>query len=170
MNVTPDHERMRALQEFSVSNENALRGVLGMFAYYAKWINCFAAKVRPLAEAKTFLLDCSALDAFVLLKFELPESSLQSIDKPLSFVIECDASDVAIFASLNQGDRPLAFMSRTLQGSKKYYPTYEKEATDVIRAAKKSSHLLLRQTFNLITHQRFVAFMLDRRRRTKNQK
>ena len=127
--------------------------------------------------SQNFSLAGSALDAFVLLKFafvllkfELPESTLQSIDKPLSFVIECDASDVAIFASLNQGGRPLAFMSRTLQGSKKYYPTYEKKATDVIRAVKKSSHLLLRQTFNLITHQRFVAFMLDRRRRTKNQK
>ena len=82
--------------------------------------------MRPLAKAKTFPLIGSALDAFVLLKSELLESSLQSIEKPLPFVIDCDASVVAISANLNQDGRPLAFMSRTLQGSEKYYPLRRK--------------------------------------------
>ena len=55
MNIRPNPKRMRALQDFPVPNKkNALRRALGMFAYYAKWISCFATKVRPLAEAKTF--------------------------------------------------------------------------------------------------------------------
>ena len=58
-------------------------------------------------------------------------------------------------------------MSRTLQGCEIYYPAYEKEATAVIEAVKKWSHLLSRQTFTLITDQRSVAFMLNSRRRTK---
>ena len=51
--VKPDPERMRALTAFPPpTGYKALRRVLGMFAYYAKWIDHFADKVRPLAEAK----------------------------------------------------------------------------------------------------------------------
>ena len=49
-----------------------------MFAYYARWIDSFATKVRPLAEAKTSI---SALAIFVSLKAELRNSALQSIDE-----------------------------------------------------------------------------------------
>ena len=113
INITPDLERMRALQDFPVpNNKNTLRRLLGMFAYYVEWINCFATKVQPLAEAKTFPLTGNALDAFVLLKSKLLENSLQSIDESLPFVVKCDASDLAISASLNKGGRPI-FMSRT---------------------------------------------------------
>ena len=45
-----------------------------MFAYYANGlINCFATKFQPSAEAKTFSLIASVLDAFVSLKSELLE-------------------------------------------------------------------------------------------------
>ena len=48
--IRPYPERMRALQEFPVpDNKNALRRVLGVFADYDKWINCFATKGQPLA-------------------------------------------------------------------------------------------------------------------------
>ena len=51
--VKPDPERMRALTEFPPpTGYKALGRVLGMFAYYAKWINHFADKVRPLAETR----------------------------------------------------------------------------------------------------------------------
>ena len=37
MNTRPDPERMRGLEDFPLSNKkNALRRVLGMFAYYVK--------------------------------------------------------------------------------------------------------------------------------------
>ena len=104
-------------------------------------INCFATKVRPLAEAKTFPIDGSALDAFVLLKFELLKSSLQSIDESLPFVIECDASDVAILASLNQNGCPVVF-SLGLCSAARNITVYEKEATAVIETVKKWSRLL----------------------------
>ena len=48
MKIRPDPERMPALQNFPVlNNKNALRRVLGMFAYYTKWIHCFATKLPP---------------------------------------------------------------------------------------------------------------------------
>ena len=167
--VKPDPERMRALTEFPPpTGYKALRRVLGMFAYYAKWIDHFADKVRSLAETKTVPLSGDALNSFTLLKSELANVALHSIDELAPFV-ECDASDVAVSATLNQRGRPVAFMSRTLQGRKVHYPACEKEATALIEAIRKWSHLLSRQTFTLITDQRSVAFMFDSRRRSKIQ-
>ena len=166
--IKPDPDRMAPLKEFPPpTNSKQLRRALGMFAYYAKWINCFADKVRPLADTTSFPIKGKSLDAFNNLKLELENAALNSIDENIPFIVECDASDIAVSATLNQGGRPVAFMSRTLQGSELHYPAIEKEATAVIEAIRKWSHLLSRQTFTLITDQRSVAFMLDSRKRTK---
>ena len=83
-------------------------------------------------EAKSFPLNDSQINGFQNLKKEIARAALRSIDKNMPFVVECDASDVAISATLNQGGRPVAFMSRTLHGSELHYPVVEKEATDII--------------------------------------
>ena len=68
---------------------------------------CLAVEVACYSSKK-----CGdALDAVELLKRELRGSSLQSIDKSLPFVSECDTTDVAISATLNQDGRPVPFMS-----------------------------------------------------------
>ena len=168
--IKPDSERLRPLKDFPFPvNSKQLKSVLGRFAYYAKWIDRFADKVRPLANANVFPInkDIKAFQAFQLLKQKLESAALHSIDESKTFVVECDASEVAVCATFNQGDRPVVFMSQTSQDRKLHYPVIEKEATAIIKASRKWSHLLLRQTFTLVTNQRSVAFMLDSRRRSK---
>jgi hypothetical protein len=166
--IKPDTERLRPLQEFPPpTNLASLRRAMGMFAYYAKWISNFSEKIQPLIKTKSFPLCKESLNAFNLLKGELLKATLQSIDENLPFVVECDASEVAISAILNQGGRPVAYMSRTLHGSELHHPAVEKEATSIIEAVRKWSHFLARRPFTLITDQRSVAFMLDNRKRTK---
>ena len=94
MHTKTDPQRMQPLLNFPpTSNYKALRLVLNMFAYYTKLINCFADKVRPLADAKEFSLSANSSDAFNLLKNELSNTTLQSIDECLPFADECDALD-----------------------------------------------------------------------------
>ena len=50
----------------------------------------------------SFPLDTTATASYNLLKKELEKAALQSIDENCSFVVECDASEVAISATLNQ--------------------------------------------------------------------
>ena len=80
-----------------------------------------------------FPLPTQADNAFNAVKKELEVASL----KPMRFVVECDASESTISAILNQAGRPVAFMSRTLQGSELHYPTVEKEATAIVEPARK---------------------------------
>ena len=53
------------------------------------------------------------------------------------FVVETDASNVAVSATLNQNSRPVAFYSRTLNRSELAQSSVEKEATAVIEAVRK---------------------------------
>ena len=166
--IAPDQERLRPLREFPPpENLQSLKRVVGMFAYYAKWVPNFSEKMQPLSQATTFPLDGNALSAFTTLKKELEKASLHSIDESLPFIVETDASETALSATLNQGGRPVAFMSRTLQGSELHYPAVEKEAMAIIEAVRKWRHFLAGRHFTLKTDQQSVAFMFDNRKRTK---
>ena len=73
-------------------------------------------------------------------------AAFKPIDESLPFKVECDVSDIAISAALKQGRRPVAFISKTLQGNELKYLTH--------------------QHFTLITDQRSVAFMFSNRKHT----
>jgi len=83
------------LEEFSpFKHRKSLCQVVGMFAYYAKWIERFADKVRPLATATESPITVNASRAFESLKTELGHDALNSVDETVPFVVECDVSDV----------------------------------------------------------------------------
>ena len=165
--IQPDPERLRPLKQPPPTNAKSLKCVLGLFAYYAKWIYQFSDKICRLKKVTTFPLNNFQLADFDSLKHEIEQASLKSIDENTPFVVECDASDVPISATLNQGGRPVAFMSRSFHRSELHYPAVEKEATAIMEAVRKWNHFLSRQHFTLVTDQRSVAFMLDNRKRTK---
>ena len=77
----------------------SLRRTLGMFAYHSKWIPSFADKAWPLINVKSFPISKEAISAFHFLKEELPSASQSSIDENYPFVVECEASDMAVSAT-----------------------------------------------------------------------
>ena len=141
--------------------------MFGLFAYYAKRIHQFSDKIQRLRQVTKFPLNEAALTDFNTLKKEIEKDTLRSTDENLPFTVECDASNVAVSATPNQRGCPVAFMSKSFQGGVLHYPAVEKEATAIIEAVRKWSHLLCRQNFTLLTDQRSVAFMLDNRKKMK---
>ena len=171
--VQPGPGRLLPLQELPPPiNVRSQRRVLGLSANCAKWISNLSEKIQPLLKATTFPLNSEVINTFNLLKSYMEFAAFRPNDEGIPFVVECDASETTLSATLNQGGRPVDFMSRTLQGSEMHCPHVEKEATAIIEAVRKWEHLLARQHCTIITDQRSVTFMLDNRKRTniKNNK
>ena len=171
--IKPDPERLQPLTDLAPPKDmkSQLR-IMGMFAYYAKWIVRFSEKSHPLAHNETFPLPETAMKSFLQLKEELKNAVLVTYDPNETLTVETDASEFAIAATLNQKDRPVAFFSRTLSSSEKGHSSIEKEAQAVVEALKKWKHYLLGRHFRLITDQRSVSFMFHNHHsgKVKNEK
>ena len=87
-------------------------------------------------------------------------------------MVECDALEHALAATLNQKDQPVAFPSRTFSKSEARYSTVKREAVAIMDAVRKWSSLLHGKHFTLISDQKAVSFMFDPRRlgKIKNMK
>ena len=102
------------------------------------------------------------MDAFKLLKRDIANATLRSIDESLLFSVETDdASDYAIAATLSQQGKPVAFFSRTLNRSELKHFTIDKEAAAIIEAVQKWKHYLTGPMFFLITDQKSVSYMFN---------
>ena len=101
--IKPDPDRLHPLQNLPPpTSVRSLRRAMGMFAHYAKWIPDFSDKITALTNANVF--PPTLLATFNTLKKELERASLNPIDESLPFVVECDASEVAVSATLNQDE------------------------------------------------------------------
>ena len=166
--LRPDPERLRPLTDLPVPCDNkALQRVLGLFSYYSKWIKNFSDKVRPLVKSQSFPISEEAEAAFHQLKHAIVSSVVTSIDESLPFEVETDASDNAIAATLSQAGRPVAFFSRTLQGSELGCASVEKEAQAIIESVRHWRHYLSGRHFSIKTDQRSVSYMFDKRQKNK---
>ena len=150
--LQPDTDRVAPMLELPApTNSKELQRIVGMFSYYARWLPKFSDKIKPLINAVEFPLSNEAEQALKLLKNDLAAAALHVIDEHLLFVIETDASDNAVSATLNQENCPVAFYSRMLNKSEKCHSSIEKEACAIVEAAKKWEHFLSGRHFKIIT-------------------
>ena len=161
-NIFPDPNRVKPLLELPVpQDKKSLKRVVGMFAYYSKYIPKFSDRIIPLTKVSKFPLSPEEIKAFEVLKETLATATLAHIDENLPFVLETDASHFAISATLNQDGRPVAFYSRTFQGSEKGHSSVEKEAQAIIEGVRKWHYWLSGRNFTIITDQKPVSFIFD---------
>ena len=171
--IRPDPERFEALEALPPPhNSKSLKRCLGFFAYYAKWIPNYSDKIRPLNKVTSFPISEEALHSLKQLKKDIKQAVMCCIDESLPFTLECDASDHAIAATLNQKGKPVAFFTRSLQPSELKYPSVEKEAMAIMESVRKWRHLLAPRRFTIVTDQRSISFMFNNqeRRKIKNDK
>ena len=126
--IRPDPDRLRPLRELPIPRDSkSLKRSPGMFSYYSQWIPKFSDQIKPLAGCKSFPLSPPAVEAFESLKKTIEDAVVTAIDESIPFEVEPDASDVALAATLNQNGRPVAFFSRTLQGSELKHASMRKK-------------------------------------------
>ena len=115
---------------------------LGLCNYYRKLIPHFADLSAPLyavtQEAKLDM-DPDLMTAFNALKSAMCSTAALCIPDPEQpFILETDASNVALGAVLRQGDPgesyPVAFFSIGLPKPERNYSTYERELLAVVKS------------------------------------
>ena len=171
--IRPDPDRMKPLLDMPVpQNMPSLKRALGLFSYYSRWVSKFSDRIKLLTGEPVFPLNVEAADAFNRIKQCIVDSCLICPNNGDLLVLETDASDHSLSATLNQGGRPVAFFSRTLNVHERHHPTVEKEACAIVEAARKWRHYLCGRRFLLLTDQQAVSFMFDNKHngKVKNDK
>lgn len=138
-----------------------LRRFLGMVNYYRRFIADFSGVTSPLSDllktkSKVIQWNESAETAFCEIKELLISSPiLGSPDFDREFVIQTDASDVAVAGVLTQqheeGERVIAYFSHKLTTPQKNYHAAEKEALAAILAIDAFRGYIEGYHFTLIT-------------------
>ena len=95
--IKTDSAQLQPLINLPVpSTKKELKRCLGMFAYYARWIENFSTKIAPLTEIETFPVTKKEVSSFETLRSNLSSACLHYINDEEPFTVECDASDLAI--------------------------------------------------------------------------
>ena len=166
--IRPDQDRLKPLMEMPPPTSlKSQKRIIGMFSYYSKFIENFSDKIYPLNRNTEFPVPPAVLEAFRGLKLDLRDAALKTIDPSQELVVETDASDFCIAATLNQQGRPVAFFSRTLHGSEIGHHAVEKEAAAIVESIREWRHFLIGRHFKLVTDQRSISFMFDSHRKSK---
>lgn len=157
--ITVDPTKIETIRNYpEPTTLKELRSFLGLASYYRKFVKNFATIVKPLTtflrgengsisknqSAKVNIkLDQPALEAMNKIKDEL-EAQVQLFQPDFKepFELTTDASNFAIGAVLSQKQRPIAFISRTLNETEQNYSTNEKELLAIVWALQKLRNYL----------------------------
>ena len=159
--LKPMEDKVQAVKEFaSPTDKHLLKSFLGLINYYGKFVNNLATTLAPLyhllrkdvqwswgkKEQKAFEKAKSVLSS---------EMILAQYDPNKDTIVTVDASPVGVGAILSQvhgdGERPVAFASRTLQDAERNYSQLDKEALAIIFAIKKWHKYLSGRHFKIYT-------------------
>lgn len=147
--IRVDPKKVETIENYALPQTlKQLRSFLGLSGYYRKFIKNYANIVKPMTaylrqengrvSAKKSAnvkvnFDEKAMQAFKIIKQKLRENiELFQPDYSKPFELTTDASNFAIGAVLSQNNKPITFVSRTLNETEQKYATNEKEALAIV--------------------------------------
>lgn len=162
--IEPNPEKVQVIKYLKPPKTvREVRSFLGMVGYYHRFINNFGNIAIPLyrltKKNARFSWNDECQQAFDTLKTKLCEAPILAhpdVTKP--YKLYTDASGYAVGAVLTQdfpeGERPIQYISQSLNKGRRNYSTFEREAYAIIYAIKKLRHYLYGQPFTVFTDHR----------------
>ena len=169
--IHPMEDKVRAIHEAPIpQNITQLRAFVGLLNYYGKFIPQVATHVAPLykllekdnkwawtEECDTAFKTCKALLT--------SEAVLVHYDTQKPIKLACDASSYGLGAVLSHvsedGEHPIAFVSRSLSKAERNYSQIEKEALALVFGVKKFHKYVFGRKFTLLTDHKPLMFILN---------
>ncbi|XP_065225166.1 uncharacterized protein K02A2.6-like [Planococcus citri] len=142
------------------TNLDELQSFIGLVGYYSKFIPNFSDIAHPLNQLRRknvpFVWSNACKMAFCKLKEEIASDRVLCHYNPAKeLILSTDASPFALGAVLShrfaEGERPIAFVSRTLTETESRYSQLDKEALAIYWGMKKFFNYLYGRPFTLIT-------------------
>jgi len=170
-NVAPDPEKTSAILVWPEPRSlTALRGFLGLTGFYRRFVRHYASIAAPLTDllqGSKFEWNTSASAAFLQLKQHMTSMPVLHLpDFSKIFVIETDASAVAVGAVLSQEGHPLSFISRKLNPRMQAASVYVREMFAITEAVKRWRQYMIGQQFQIFTDQKSLKDLMLQKIRT----
>ncbi|KAG5875773.1 hypothetical protein JTB14_022482 [Gonioctena quinquepunctata] len=159
LHVDPD--KVKAMLDIpSPTNVSEVRRIVGTFSWYRRFVESFSSIIAPITA---LLRKCSKFEwtsdcdsSFRRIKEKLvaaPILSCPDYSKP--FAVQTDASGFGVGAVLTQphedGDRVIAYLSRSLTRQERNFTTTERECLAVLWAIEKLTPYLEAVEFTVVT-------------------
>jgi len=152
-------------------NTREVMSFLGVTGYYRKFIKDFAKLANPLNllthKGVDFNWTPECEESFQRLKAAFNENvPLMMPDYTKPFIIDTDASDIAVGAVLGQIDnegkeRPVFFASRKLSPAEKKWPVRDKEALAIIFGCQSFRHHILGTRFTVRSDHHSLQWLMN---------
>ena len=169
ISVCPD--KVTAVKEFPVPiNMKELRSFLGLANYYRRFIKDYSkitcVLTRLLQKNVEYKWTAECQSAFDELKGRLTQAPVLAFaDYSLQFILTTDACDSGIGGVLSQCfdnvEKPVMFLSRTLNQHEKNYATTHKECLAIVWCIKQCEHYLMANTFIVRTDHNALKWLMS---------
>ena len=172
--IRPTQEKIRAIMEAPAPQDvTQLRSFLGLINYYGKFVGQMSSILAPLyklLEKKTrWNWGQAQQTAFQLAKQKLTSAGvLVHFDPQKPLILSCDASPYGVGAVIAhqtpEGEKPIAFASRTLSPAEKKYAHLDKEGLSIIFGVKKFHDYLFGRKFEIRSDHKPLQYIFDSQR------
>ncbi|GBM50243.1 Retrovirus-related Pol polyprotein from transposon 297 [Araneus ventricosus] len=161
---SPIEAKIQAVLDFPASrSKTEIRKILGMIAYYSRYIENYASLVEPLTSALRGKMRKESI-----VWTEEMEKSLEKVKGKLTqnpvlfapdfkreFIVQTNASNLEVGVILTQRingeEHPILYLSKKFSGPEKSYSATERECAAIIFAIKKLRYYLDGQKFKIET-------------------
>ena len=148
--MKPDPAKVAAIKEMEPhSNKSELQTIIGMITYLSKFAPNLTNITSPLSQLllkdTEFVWDTPQTQAFQKVRdliIRTPGPLLTYFDPSKPVVLETDASQIGLGATLLQEGKPVASASKSLTPAEIKYAKIEKEMLSILFGCKKSHHYL----------------------------
>ena len=177
--VQADPRKVEAIKNWPApKNVKHVRSFLGLANYYRRYVHGFANMAAALTELTkknvAFVWSSKQVRAFDALKAALTSSPvLKNPEFGKPFTVTTDASEFAVGAVLSQhtpdGERPVAFLSQTLNETQRRWPTHDRELHAIVVALRRWRHYVDGTDITVLTDHNSLKYFMEQRELSKRQ-